>query len=548
MVIPYVLFKKGDAKNFNRDLRIVLKKKLFFIVCCDDDKDTLLEAATVLRTFHSSKGLFLNNNNLTSPTTFFQWCWQNGFLDVLLWTRSSPNNILRYEQFPNFRVLKIPEVIKGELFNAEKQFRNINGHPIRTPAINDPPRVLKYFNPKINKTVLGGYSYKILDTFIRNVNGTFSDMTFIKKIDIQYIEKLVVAGDIDIFVHAYIPGINYSISYPISTPRWEIMVPVEGKLDPYLYFILPFEKEVWLAILITLFYISVMSSFVQYAISGKFKWLDCCCEVLLRSLNMSSEVPLHNRVVILVAFKLQLILFAFIINNLYLANLTKFFATDSLITKVDTLDALIQKNIKVLFFSYEADYYIRISNNKAFEKNIVRVSLPELDQLRNKLKNTTFAYTLGEDRTFYYFKQQERLKRPLFRVMEDCLMILQFGFPMPLDSPFLTPLDNFITRILQSGLIHKWEKDGIDDGILSGDLDIMKEDFEDFRPVYFRDLHFAWLCLIIGITMSILAFIGSWISFLSFKKNRGRKTNRMLSLQKKKDRGRILTNVQTQVL
>lgn len=510
--IPYVIFKKGDAAKFNRDARKVLKGNLLFIVCCNIKQTTILEAGVVLQTFHSSKGLFMDHSNSTNTTGFFQWCWQNGFMDVLLSSRSYENNIFRYEQFPNFRIFKINDNIKYEWFNAKAQLKNINGYPIRTPITREPPRVMQYFDYKRNKTVFGGYSYNILNNFLKNVNGTLTQLNYIKEYDMGDFRKHFITDEIDICVHPYMAGENYSISFPIKTLGWRIMVPVEGKFDPYLYFILPFADEVWIAISLTLFYISVISSVMQYVALRKFKWMECFCEVLLRFLNMPSEIPLYNGIINILTLKFQVLWFAFIINNLYLAHLTTFLATELPVRNIDTLEELIQKNIKILAFQYETERLLKIADHRNFEKILGGITPAEMILRRNKLSNTSFAYTSVDDRTFFFFKQQERLKRPIFHLMKDCLSIIQLGLPMPLDSPFLSPFNDYLMKILQSGLISKWENDGVDTGRLSGELEILHEDdYEIYKPLSLSDLQFAWMSLMIGNSLSILVFSGSWL-------------------------------------
>lgn len=509
---PYVVFKKGDTGKFNKGIQKVLQRKMLYIVCCDVEEATRSEVGSVLRTFHSSKGLFIDNSETTNFTTFFQWCWHNGFLDVLLWSRSSKNDIIRYEQFPSFRIFKIEDVTRDVLFNTKTQLGNINGYHIRTPIINDPPRVMKFFNPRKKKMEFGGYSYNILDNFIKSVNGTFTHLTFLKEYDIVNFLNRTTAKEIDICIHSYMSGDNYAISFPLKTLRWELMIPVEARLDPYFYFIVPFENKVWFAILLTLGYIAIMSSCMQFMVTGKFKWMECFSDVLLKFLNMSAEVSLNNEQIIILAFKMQVFLFAFIINNLYLAHLTTFLATELPVKSIENLDQLIQKNIKILCVQYEADDLIEIVNRKSVEKLLVKVPVLEFLEQRNSLRNTSYAFTLAEDKILFLFKQQERLKRPMFHVMKDSLSILQLGLPMPMDSPFLSPFNHFLIRIQQSGLISKWEKDGADAGRITGDLKIMyEEESGAYRPLDLKDLQFAWLCLVVCGGVSVLVFTGSWL-------------------------------------
>lgn len=309
-----------------------------------------------------------------------------------MWTRSSQNHILRYEQFPNFRILKIEDVEKDVLFNGWTQLRNINGYPIRTVIANEPPRVMKYLNSKTNKTAFGGYSYNILDNFVKYVNATLVKFDFTESYNMETFLKLIISREIDICVHPYMSGEDHSISFPIKTLRWEIMVPLGGKCEPYLYFILPFEEEVWVVILLTFVYITIVSSLMQFLVSGKFKWMESFCEVLLRFLNMSSEVPLYNGIINILALKFQLLVFGFIMNNLYLAHLTTFLATDLDVKNIDTIEELVQRDIKLIGLHFETERLLKLANHEHFERILIGVPSAEMNLQRNKLRNTSCAF------------------------------------------------------------------------------------------------------------------------------------------------------------
>lgn len=510
--IPCVIYKKGNAGMFNKDIRKVLRRNLFFIVCCNVDESTLVEAGSVLQRLHSSKGLFIDNSNSTKSTEFFQWCWKNGFLDVLLWTRSSQNHILRYEQFPNFRTFKIEDVIKDDLFDAKKQLENLNGYPIRTIIANEPPRVIKYFNSRTNRTMIGGYFYDTFYNFVKNLNATFTQKKSAEKYDMDNFVKRVISKEVDICANPYVAGENYSHSFPLKTCRWDLMVPVVAVKSPYQYFILPFEGKVWVMVVLTLFYVSVMSSVMEFLVSGKFKWMQCFCEVLLRFLNMSSEAHLYNGFMRILALKLQVFLFAFVMNNLYLALLTTFLATDLPGTNIETLDELTKRNFKILGFQNVSEGVLKTINNATLTELFVIVTVEEINHSRDKLRNSSFAYSVADDKTYFILKQQERLKRPVFHVMEHALSVFQFGFMVPFDSPFLSPLNDFVMKIHDSGLLSKWQKDGIEHGKLSGVLEFMSEvDYGPYRPLHLLDLQFAWLILLFGGISTVLVFSMSWV-------------------------------------
>lgn len=511
---PYIIFNQEEAGNFNTDLKPVLRRKLFSIVCCDIEKDTWRKTGLVLKTFHSETILFIDENNSTIQKKFFKWCWQHGFLDVLLWSNST-QNLFRYEQFPNFRIITIQDSVNEELFNSKNQLKNINGYPVKTPIFNNPPRVIKYFNYNINKTVIGGYSYYLLDAFVKSVNGRLIELHLPKYNVLDFTER-IIAREIDICVHPHINDIKMALSYPIYTVKWQLMVPVQGELDPYFYFILPFKHKVWLAIMWTFCYISVSMSLIQLVVTGKIKLAKCMCEVLLNILSMPLETFKRNETITIMVFKFQVLLFAFIINNLYHAHLKTYMTTDLIINTIDSLEELRKSGTKILCSYIESTYYI---HHLDLDKDLLMIaSEEELHHQKNTLKNSSYAYMITEDKYWFYSKQFEKLSRPIFTLVKDSLAFFQLGLSMPTDSPFLLPFNDFLMRVHQSGFILKWEQEGVNSGILSGDLDVRHfEDHLSYRPLKVADLKFAWLCLTVGCGSAALVFSVSWLMYFILK-------------------------------
>lgn len=514
--IPWVVFNKGDSEEFNKEIGKILHKNLFFIVCCDVEEATLSETIQLLREFRqSAKGLFISDNNSSDFRKFFQWCWENGFLDALLWTQLHPDTLFRYEQFPNFRFWKIQDVTTDKLFNSHRQLKNLNGHPVRTPLFNEPPRVITYFNEMTNKTVFGGYCYDLLFNFIKLKNGTLSRLD-IENYDMKAFINKAVARELDISAHPYYPGTNYSISSPIFYYRYGIMVPVEGQLASNLYGIAPFENMVWLTILITFIYISIVSSFMDFLVSKSLKCMESFCDVLLMFLNMAAEKTFKNRSLIILASRIMILAFVFILNNLYNAHLTTFLVSEVNVRQVETLEELFTKDIKVL--TSESKIVSDVVGQENFEKHFVKVSYFELKQYRENLRNTSIAYTGTEEMIKFLFKQQQKMKRPNFYFLKECVTTIPLGLFMALESPFLQPFNHYLQRTLQAGLISKWRDNAFKHKIGEYSLNIsMEDDQEGYRPLNVFDLEFAWILLLIGYGSAVLVFAGSWL-FYAYKK------------------------------
>lgn len=513
MPLPYVVFRKGNAETFNINILEVLQRNLFFIVCCDIREFKLLKIDKILRKLHSSKGLYIDDRNTTNITFTFERSWINGYMNVLLWTKSSSNNLYRYEQFPEFKVFPIDD-INTTFYNSKTQLKDLNGYKIRTPLSREPPRAFLYVDPKTNETKIGGYAGKILINFLRLVNGTLSrliPLNAINDYNMKEYLKLLKRNKVDILIHPYLYKKDLFLSFPIKTLRWEIIVPVDGELEPYKYFLMPFDTSVWLCILGTIIYISLINTFMHFLAEGSIKLLESFSEMLLRFLSMSSEESLQNISIIFLVFEFQVLLISFIINNLYLSHLTTFLTTDSSLEVIDKLEELVDRNIKVLAITYELANLLVGGYPKGFEELIVGISADELNKARNPLKNTSFAYFLTEDKRFYFFKQQEKLKRPNFHVMKQFITIVQLGLLMPLDSPFVNPLDDYLVRIQQAGLVSKWDEMAVQEGKITGDLVIMDNKDGVFNPLNLTNLQFAWMCVVMGNILACVIFSIMWL-------------------------------------
>lgn len=208
----------------------------------------------------------------------------------------------------------------------------------------------------------------ILVNFVNNVNRTFTWLKNIRNFNHQDFRRRILMREIDICAHMYSFEKNFSNSSPVKALKWIIMVPAKGRLDPYLYFLLPFQRAVWYAILLTICYISALISVMEYVVSRRLKWMICFSEILLRFLYMPSEVPVRNSSIKISACKLQVIVFAFIVNNLYLAHLTTFLSTDLVVHNVETIEEMIKKISRFSSSSMRPTSYIkqlikRISRN-----------------------------------------------------------------------------------------------------------------------------------------------------------------------------------------
>lgn len=162
---------------------------------------------------------------------------------------------------------------------------------------------------------------------------------------------------------------------------------------------------------------------------------------------------------------------------------------------------------------------LRFMNKSEFDKYLI--------------KNTTgMAYALSESRADFEMarKGEDKTGRPFYHKMQDCLIYFPRGYIATIGSPYIGMINDILGRFFEAGFNKHWEemahfKARIKGLISDGDEEGEDEDEEDEEIkviLSVQHLESAFYLLFIGLSLSIVAFIGEHIYYYYMEKKRNR--------------------------
>ncbi|XP_055843696.1 uncharacterized protein LOC129910368 [Episyrphus balteatus] len=389
--------------------------------------------------------------------------------------------------------------------------KNLRGFVFRTTVQKDIPRTFWY--PDGNgKNQIGGTYGQIFLNFLRRHNATFKEIDVnnnSSKFDIQTVINATIYDEIDISMNVFCYIYTLDLSYPIKIEKYSIMVALNGYVDPKEYFQRPFSMEVWTFIGLTLTYVTIMDVILKYCTNLKVIIWDSFSQNFLTFLRMPLEKPIYSAY----SMHIQVTILSFILGNIYVIYFTSFLTVHIKVKQYESIDDLIQNNIRVLANSYE---WSLIEKKGYFPKGFDQIVEPidhasYYDQLYS-MRNTSYAFAVGSEKSEFLLRFQSLYKKPLFKLIDDVVKSYFLGFLLPFNSPFKEILNTFIIDVRETGLIEKWERDVFAKAIKAGFKIGMDQndrgEKKQFDPLTMEHLRFAWNCLTIGLTGAVIVFLG----------------------------------------
>ncbi|XP_055380818.1 uncharacterized protein LOC129611624 [Condylostylus longicornis] len=292
-----------------------------------------------------------------------------------------------------------------------------------------------------------------------------------------YINKMGQKITVEISYHATSGSIftHVTYSYPYGKSLWCIMVPYSDEIPRSLYFLLPFQIEVCLT---NILFIGSLDS-----IKKNPKIYD----FYIKSLET---------------------LTGFIISNFYLAFLSSFLSVTIFLPQITNWDLLEKSKLKIQIIDYELDQYYSTEPDipKFLNKMFMKVDRDIFAKNRNDL-NKSYAYTTSTQAANFLLEQQKFSKRPLFRNPDFCLSDDLLAFPIKSDTPFYEPFKLFTMNILEYGLQQYWELQSYNEAFEANILKVIKQETLHRQKLQFQHFTSAWICLMIGYTISGICFI-----------------------------------------
>ncbi|XP_034652150.1 uncharacterized protein LOC117891079 [Drosophila subobscura] len=432
----------------------------------------------------------------------FTYCYQSGFLQVLLIHRGK---LYTYQPYPSIRAVQLFNL--SEYLARERQIRNFYGFPIRTIITNISPRDFTSVDHK-NRLVRTGYLYHGLKEFAVRYNATLVEVPLPKGEVIdryQGVLALLFAREID-FV-SYPRDLIWPVqsTVPISILNEYFVVPHAPPIARYLYFAKPFGWSLWLILVATVFYVTIMLFVVR---SGRQRRQMGVC--FLRSLCHFLYISNHEtRISVWQDWLTYLILTlsGFILTNVYLAMLSSMLTSGLYEPQYTTLESL----AKAPYPTLHDDYYLATFKTKTFLpepvlRNSLSTDLPTLEKLRNGL-DSRYMYCLYEDRMELLLRQQYLLKTPRSKVIRQSIGVALESYVVSNRLPYLRVFNEYARRIQEHGILDKMKMDTWRTMIKTGLLTLMRDE-EPAAKAYDLEFYFiAFFLWAAGLTLSVLVFV-----------------------------------------
>ncbi|XP_055846964.1 uncharacterized protein LOC129912649 [Episyrphus balteatus] len=491
--IQISIFDAGFKNEFRKSDKI----NIVFQVP-EEDKSYSRLLHKLIESIRARKFIIILAKTLSSLIQYFSFFAENKFTKIF----GTIGNTSSYAYMP-YADNPIQELVSnsGHLPDAWKDF---NGFALRTIIQEDVPRTFWYRNEKGQKCIGGKYGEIILQ-FLKRHNATFKEI-YIRNVTKETYFNISLKNNIDISMNSFLPQENFDFSYPVSIEEMVVMTPVNGLLSPHEYFQRPFSGAVWLCIVGSVFYITIAKIMINKLTTSRIDIWASFSDTFLILLNLPIEKPITSNY----RFYLLVLLFAFIIGNLFGAFFQSFLTVFIKIKQYDSIQDLVENNISVIIPNFRWDIIKNKSYPDGLEKIILPTNLGTFAAEFTSMRNTSLAYLIEEDTCLFYIGFQSLYRKSLFRVARETICSHHFGYLLPPNSPFKDILNYFIVEIKQTGLLEKWDKDVFYQAKGQGVGSTVYKDYvheEAHVPLTLHQLQFAWNILVIGLSISTVVFV-----------------------------------------
>jgi len=190
-----------------------------------------------------------------SKRDLYTYCFKEGFVNVIL---ICGKDLYSYLPYPTIQPNKLVNI--SEYLNRGRIIRNFKGHPVRTLRTTLAPRDFEYFNDK-NELVRAGYLFMAVKEFTYRYNATLESVPLPDVSEYEsyaVIMNMLVTKKIDVV--CYFKDFRWDVSYtaPLSIIPEYFMVPHARPISSYLYYSRPFSWTLWLVVISTVLYGTLM--------------------------------------------------------------------------------------------------------------------------------------------------------------------------------------------------------------------------------------------------------------------------------------------------
>jgi hypothetical protein len=400
---------------------------------------------------------------------------------------------LRVAMFPMFLSV-IP------ILGPDGQVKNFDGYDAHTVE-----SLAWYMNAKMilvppsDNTL---YGYKVTNG---TITGTSGDVAY-NRADIAANSRYMVVDWVEV-----------EYTYPHGTDNLCFVVPKSKRAPQYKNLFRPFSCFVWIVLLFTISSTSIfwycVQNYEQFSVKEKTNkatiseaFFDIFRSFISGTL---STIPTSFLGRVYIATWLFM---AVIITNTYQGCLTSYLAVPKHLKEINTLKQLDKSGLGI-FVVPGVQSYLAVNGDDKTMRNLWRKFKYETNYslIYNSLVQKTDMGILSSDNFAQYFLINGPFIKdgePLLHKVKENIMFLFTVYNVPRHSPFLPRFNVIITRLLEAGLLMKWNRDSVRQAALNGYIKTASDVLAaDPTPLSLTHLQTAFYMLIFGLFCSTLIFV-----------------------------------------
>ncbi|RLZ02150.1 Ionotropic receptor 127 [Cephus cinctus] len=397
--------------------------------------------------------------------------------------------------FP-INIIKLATLRNGSLIRNTpfyQRVKNLNGCQLRAVTSNGLPYVQIYIENNITK--VRGIEGNLINIMAKRMNFT------IKITDVDSGIKInLTSPDTKEFIRVNWSDICFGAKQVARNDKVEASVFlwdcekvwIVPKSQPILILkheFLPFDKYVWISVIITMI--------IGFVVFKTFINDQHTSILMLWSFFLGIAVEMTNSPKRLSAriFLTAWLIFCYVVTRAYLSSMEGFLTKPKFEPEIDTYDQLINSNIPMYGMNYMRMYYC--SENDIISKIICERFVPRTnnevyDDIKVKGVTAAFISKLGIVGNLKLLRDHE------YHVMKENVVKYTIVFYVKLGAPYLEEINRIITCMLETGFIELWVRQNM----------LTKSPLK-FHRTELKIQHISGIMCItaIGYTMAILIFL-----------------------------------------
>ncbi|CAD7080661.1 unnamed protein product [Hermetia illucens] len=463
-----------------------------------------------------AKVIFFLAENTTIETTAFQAlirkCFDSDVVDVVFFQNQDPPKMFTYHPFNDLQIIKLRKVSD---FFADR-LMNLNNYPLKVIISDAPPRVMKSHDGK--KVI--GYASHMIESYVHKRNASIEVIPSREELSgYENVQDNLVTRHMDLF-WGLLPIYHYEIgepSYPLLYDKFCAMVPAPKVIPIYRNFLLPFEENVWIAIICGTFYLTIVAYIVGAIVNGRkdlsAALITSICFIIARG-EVGIFSNLNRRLFVIYVL---LFLLGFMLSNMYCAFLTTFLTTPSYESELRTLDDIAAAGLKIVGQHIEVEYLAKRDIYKEYHPFLEGLSIMEIGKVK-RTGNNTNAVLMTSD-SFIFFNEIQKYQNDIkFQITDICPLELYLSVLLKDESILIENFNSHVLLVQQSGLLSYWKTNTLFEASQSGYVDLKKEN-KEFGPIQLTLIHLqiAFYILLSGLAISLAAFIAEHLYYYLIK-------------------------------